>query len=155
VEPSVVVFQRVVLLAQRLRHLMDRRLAPDALTTAQAMLLSAAERVQPAPPSFSAVAEALAVSHQNVAQLAGTLSRRGFVELSRDPDDRRVRRIQVTPAARAHFAGRDPEDFAFLGQVFSCLTPQEVQTLSDLLGRVLAQVGPDPGQPASSSSRRS
>jgi DNA-binding MarR family transcriptional regulator len=137
---AVTAFQRVLLLSQRLRNGFDRRLAPDGLSTAQAMLLTLAAEFGGQPPTFSQAAGFMSTSHQNVAKLAAGLERKGFVRVQPDPDDRRARRIHVTSASRAYFAERDADDFAWVQDRFAALSSDEQATLSELLGRVIVDL---------------
>lgn len=137
-DPSVESFRRLLVLAQQLRYLFDQQLADDGLTTAQAMLLSVVGVI--GSPSFSEIAGGLATSHQNVARLAASLERKGFVTIEADPGDRRVRRVRVTVRSREHWSRRDPGDFAFVRTLFGELTAVELATLVGLLRRAQESV---------------
>lgn len=137
-DPSVESFRRVLILAQQLRYLFDQRLADDDLTTAQAMVLTVVAVI--GSPSFSEIAAALATSHQNVAKLAESLRRKGFVTIEPDPDDRRIRRVRVTEQSREFWAQRDPGDFAFVQGLFGELSSPELATLVALLRRAQESV---------------
>ena len=51
-------------------------------------------------PTISELSEIMGSSHQNVKQLLLKLEKRGFVELTADPEDRRKQRIRLTRACR-------------------------------------------------------
>lgn len=53
--------------------------------------------VQSVAPTISVVAQVLGMTHQNVKQIASVLERKGFIEITVDPADRRARRLQLTP----------------------------------------------------------
>jgi len=77
------------------------------------------------------------VEAPSMCRMVDRLERDGLVSRERDLADRRVIRVRITPAGRAAAAlGREAvtelEDRAF-----SALTPDERQTLSELLGRLL------------------
>ena len=137
-DPSVESFRRILVLAQQLRYLFDQRLIDDDLTTAQAMLLSAVAVI--GSPSFSEIAAALTTSHQNVAKLAESLRRKGFVTIEPDPDDRRIRRVRVTDASREYWSQRDPADFTFVRALFRGLSAPELATFVALLRRAQESV---------------
>ena len=96
-EPAVQAFRSIILLAQRLRYLMDGRLRADGLTTRQAAMLTAIATLGEA--ALADAAAALSTTHQNAAQVVAALVRKGMVAEDRDPDDRRRRRLVATPAS--------------------------------------------------------
>src|SRR6188768_3280422 len=83
------IFRLLLLSAQQLRYVMDRRLAADSLTTQQAMLLSVLELLG-GSATLGEVAEKLAMTHQNVKQLATSLAGKGLAEIEVDANDRRA-----------------------------------------------------------------
>ncbi len=71
----------------------------DALPLAQLRLLMTLHRLRDAPmKDFS---EEMQVSQSTVTQLADKLTRRGLAERHADPDDRRIARLRLTPAAQS------------------------------------------------------
>lgn len=137
-QPPVRAFRTVLLLAQRLRYLMDERLRPDGLTTQQAALLTAV--VAFGEPSLSEAAAALGTSHQNAAQLVAALQRKGLLEVLPDPTDGRRRRLVVTAENARYWAGRDEDDAAAIAQWFAALSAEELDLLCMLADRVLGGV---------------
>ncbi|HEX6310735.1 MAG TPA: MarR family winged helix-turn-helix transcriptional regulator [Acidimicrobiia bacterium] len=139
VTPSVRAFRAVLLLAQRLRYLMDERLRPDGLTTQQAALLTAVIALD--SPTLGAAAAALGTSHQNAAQLVAALERKGLLAVEPDPADRRRKRLVTTEANARYWRGRDAADEVAVASWFGALTPDEVDTLVGLLSTVLGHLG--------------
>lgn len=74
----VLLFRLVLSITAEFRRRMDRRLAEDGLTTQQAMLLHIVE-AQTSPLALTKLASLLAMSHQNVKQLAIAPQRKGFL----------------------------------------------------------------------------
>lgn len=132
-EEAVRSFRKLLHLAQQLRYLYDRQLHEDGLTTAQATALTFADQHPDAPLSYSRLAELMATSHQNVAQIVQSLERKDFMEVRADPDDGRVRRVHVTETSRRYWEGRDVEDVDYLRSLFTPLSPTQQQTLNRLL----------------------
>lgn len=128
------VFRLIILTAQELRTGMDQLLRGDGLTTQQAALITVVEML--GMPSLSQAATALGTTHQNARQLAGALQRKGFLQVSPDPVDARVRRLAATDRSRRYWQQRSAADQDQLAEWFADLTPDEAQTLFDLLGRV-------------------
>ena len=95
----------------RLRGLLDRALAPTGLTAQQGALLSWIQ-AQSAAPTYSAVAAGLGMTHQNVKQIALALERKGFLSIQVDTQDRRARRLVLTPQHHQFWRARNAGDFA-------------------------------------------
>ena len=146
-EPSVRAFRTLLLLAQRLRYLMDDRLRPDGMTTQQAALLTVVAGL--GRPSLTEAAAALGSTHQNVAQLVAVLQRKGLLQLEADPTDRRRRLLTATEANDRYWSQRDGADHAAVEGWFAALSAEEVQTMCSLAGRLLASLQDvDPGSDA-------
>ncbi|HEY7702767.1 MAG TPA: MarR family transcriptional regulator, partial [Candidatus Limnocylindrales bacterium] len=47
-------------------------------------------------PSYATIAEVTATTHQNVAKIVENLERKGFVVVTADAHDRRIKRVSVT-----------------------------------------------------------
>lgn len=141
-------FRLILLLAQELRTLMDQQLRPDNLTTQQAALISVVDAI--GRPSLSQAAAALATTHQNVKQIAEALARKGFLEIVRDEQDGRIRRLATTRRSHHTWRRRMTADQELVLAWFSALTRREAQTLFALLLRLEAAVRTalqaDPGE---------
>lgn len=135
----VLLFRLVVSISAEFRRRMDRRLAEDGLTTQQAMLLHIVE-AQTMPPGMTQLASLLAMSHQNVKQLAIALQRKGFLEICTDPDDSRVRRLQVTSHHRRVWRRRDSADRASVADWTRSLSASEAAALVWGLDRLHADL---------------
>jgi DNA-binding MarR family transcriptional regulator len=136
--PPVRAFRATLLLAQRLRYLMDDRLRADGLTTQQAALLTAVAAL--GTPTPTQAAAALGTTHQNVAQLVSALQRKGMLTIADDPADRRSRRLAVTDASRAYWRSRDSHDHAAVAAWFASLDDRELCTFVELTERVLTDL---------------
>jgi DNA-binding MarR family transcriptional regulator len=80
----------------------DEALRPLDLTNGQFSLMMALNR--PQPPSIGPVASLLCMDRTTLTAALKPLSRRGLVKVMVDPDDRRSRRLSLTPAGRALLA---------------------------------------------------
>jgi DNA-binding MarR family transcriptional regulator len=77
------------------------------------------------------------VEAPSMCRMVDRLEREGLVSRERDLADRRVIRVRITPEGRAA-ADSGREAVAELeDRAFGALTPEERQTLADLLGRLL------------------
>ena len=85
--------------ARRLARRFDRAFRPVGLTNQQFSLLMPLNA--PQPPSMSALADLMGMDRTTLTAALKALERRGFVETARSPDDRRARRLTLTPDGRA------------------------------------------------------
>jgi DNA-binding MarR family transcriptional regulator len=127
-------FRLIVLVAQQLRTLMDQLLRGDGLTTQQAALVTVVDML--GAPSLSQAAAALGSTHQNARQLADALVRKGFIQVSADENDARVRRLRTTAKSRGYWENRSAADQDHVLTWFADLTPGEARTLFELLTKV-------------------
>ncbi|HET6729676.1 MAG TPA: MarR family winged helix-turn-helix transcriptional regulator [Jiangellaceae bacterium] len=131
-------FRTVLVLAQRLRYLMDERMRADGLTTQQAALLTVV--IALGRPSLTEAAAALGTTHQNVAQLVSALERKDFLRVEPDPADRRRRLLVTTEANDTYWRSRDESDLDAVREWFSALSTAEIATLCELADRLLAHL---------------
>ncbi len=134
-------FGGVFLLARRWEALGDRELEGTGVTTKQWMVLAVVGTVFAHPPSLKEVAGVLGTSHQNVRAITDRLVSRGLLSLEKDPADRRVKRLHLTPENQAFWEARGGRDAAFIDALFQDLDDVEVAKLSGLLGKVMARAG--------------
>jgi len=87
-------------------------------------------------PSLSQAATALGTTHQNARQLADALERKGFLQISADQADARIRRLRTTAKSTSYWHDRSAADQQQVLDWFGDLTPAEAQTLFELLAKV-------------------
>jgi DNA-binding MarR family transcriptional regulator len=134
------VFSYLFVLSQRIEYITDSFLKKDNLTTKQLLTLIAIGNAFDSDPSVSEVAEVLSTSHQNVTQIALNLQKRGFVEIVRDPDDRRKRLLKLTRANDEFWDARDKENYENMKRIFSYLTKDEISQLHKILSKSLVGI---------------
>jgi DNA-binding MarR family transcriptional regulator len=128
-------FRLLVVSSNALRGQLERKLAAHGITVQQSALLQWIE-AQPQPPTISAVAAGLGMTHQNVKQIAAALERKGFVEIAVDEHDRRARRLVLTAHHRRFWGRRNPDDFAQIEAWTKELSDEEVAATNALLARL-------------------
>ena len=84
--------------ARALARRFDDALRPAGLTSGQFSLLMSLNR--PTPPSIGAVAGLLAMDRTTLTANVKPLERRGLLQMSVDPEDRRSRLLVLTEAGR-------------------------------------------------------
>jgi DNA-binding MarR family transcriptional regulator len=96
--------------AQRAARVLARRfdglLRPTGLTNAQFSLLMALNR--PEPATIRPLAALLGADRTTLTAALKPLQREGLVMVEPDPDDRRGRRVRLTPAGAARLAAAVP-----------------------------------------------
>src|SRR5512141_1002503 len=92
--------------ARALARRFDEALRPLGLTNGQFSLLMSLNR--PRPAGMGAVASLLAVDRTTLTAALKPLERRGLVAVAADPDDRRGRRLRLTPDGMALLARAVP-----------------------------------------------
>jgi len=132
-------FRLAVASGAALRNRLDRSMAATGVTTQQAALLQFIEACGEAP-SLGAVAQGLAMTHQNVRQIAAALERKGFLQVEVDAQDRRMRRLRLTDQHRRFWSQRNPDDFARVQDWTAGLSDAEVAQACTLLARLFASV---------------
>jgi DNA-binding MarR family transcriptional regulator len=92
--------------ARALARRFDEALRPLGLTNGQFSLLMSLNR--PEPPDMGSVASLLAMDRTTLTAALKPLKRRGLVEVTPDPSDRRSRRMGLTLKGRALLAKAAP-----------------------------------------------
>jgi DNA-binding MarR family transcriptional regulator len=131
-------FAKIFLLNNKLQYIIDKELLKDQLTTKQFLLIAAIEKAFDRPPSLKEVAHVLGTSHQNAKQIANQLQRKSFIALVKDPDDRRVTRLQVTEKNRRYWDSRAGEHEEVVLGLFSFLGEEEIVSLHSTVNKMLS-----------------
>ena len=134
------VFGYLFVLSQRVEYITDSFLKKDNLTTKQLLTLIAIGNASSSEPSVSEVAEILSTSHQNVTQIALNLQKRGFVEILKDPTDRRRRLLKLTKQNDIFWEERDQENYDNMKKIFSTLKKEEIDEFHRLLSKILVDI---------------
>lgn len=92
--------------ARALARRFDEVLRPLGLTNGQFSLMMSLNR--PEPPTMGSVSGLLAMDRTTLTAALKPLQRRGLIEVSVDPSDRRNRLLSLTPAGRALLAQAYP-----------------------------------------------
>jgi DNA-binding MarR family transcriptional regulator len=118
--------------------------AEFGLSGARYGILRTLFEAEPEALSMGAIAGSLTVPPPNVTQLVAGLERDGLVQRSRDPKDKRVTRVRLTPAGRERLEIFAPHNARRLEEAFSGLRHDEQRLLIHLLAKwrmtLLAQV---------------
>ena len=134
-------FGIIFFVANRLEVLSNRRLAGSGLTVKQWMLLIIAEKSSDSKVKISDAARELGTSHQNIKQMASSLEQKGFIKITRNPDDRRALILAVTEKSKKYWEERHMNDNAFIETLMGNFDSNEIETFTGYLFRLYAAMG--------------
>jgi DNA-binding MarR family transcriptional regulator len=108
-------------------HQLDRSVPEHVVSLAQVFALH--ELDTGTPMSQRDLAERLRLEKSTVSRLVADLERKGLVERERDPDNRRVYRLRLTPAGREVHAGMRTSQHPPFARWVDALTPRDRDAL--------------------------
>jgi len=123
--------RKIFIFNQRFGLLLDRFLSKDNLTAKQFQLAAVIEQQFNGHPSVSEVANVLDTSHQNIKAIANKLQKKGFIEIEKDPKDRRRQLLKLTDKNNAS------EGEAFIINMFNGLNSEELLTFNNLIDKLI------------------
>jgi len=132
------IFGSIFLLNQKLQYITDNELGKHDLTTKQFLVLAAVDTAFDHPPTLNEVAMVLSTSHQNVKQLAKQLEKKGFMELEKDPSDRRKLLMRTTQKNRSFWDAHAKDNMDFFRKLFGELSEEEIEQTYALLSKLMA-----------------
>jgi DNA-binding MarR family transcriptional regulator len=121
----------VKLVEQAIRAHLDDLLRPLGLTTHQYTALSVLERRDDL--TSAELARRSFVRPQTMHEMITSLDERGFIERNRDPDNRRVLLIRLTPKGRAMLEKYDEQVQLLQDRMLGTLNARQRQSLRDSL----------------------
>ncbi|WJI09275.1 MarR family transcriptional regulator [Methanobacterium sp. CWC-01] len=124
------------LVQQRWGYIISKELADDQITTKQWLMMIVLANAFQSPPSMQEVADAMSTTHQNVKQLATRLEARGFLNIERDPTNKRILRLKVTEECSKFWEKRTPEDIKSIKSLFQGLEDGEVKELFEIMAKL-------------------
>lgn len=130
-------FGTIFLIERKLESVFDRILARENITSKQWLVLAAVGEILGGEPTIQDVAKQLSTSHQNVKAIAINLEKRGFLQLKKDPKDKRVTRLSITEKSKVLWAAREDVDKANLVEVFKLLSNEEIKQLKESLFKLM------------------
>jgi DNA-binding MarR family transcriptional regulator len=126
-------------LSRRLNRWYDRQLADLDITAGEWTVLERLARSPgDAPLTPSQLAEAANVAPSSMTHRLDRMVERGLIARSADPENRVRVRVQLTDAGYGLYAQAVREADVVEADLLAGLTPKQVQTLAELLERVIA-----------------
>lgn len=124
------------LVQQRWGYVINREFGADQITTKQWLLLVILGNAFNHAPSMQEMAEAMSTTHQNVKQLATRLEDRGLLTIERDPDNRRILRLKVTPKCQEFWENRSENDVEAINALYDGLDDEEIKKLFEIMSKL-------------------
>jgi MarR family transcriptional regulator for hemolysin len=88
-------------------------------------------------PHQRALAEAVGITGATLTHHLNAMEKRGLITRQRDPDNRRVHVVELTEEGRQTFLRLRQAAMEFNARLNAGLSPQEIETLSGLLARLV------------------
>lgn len=110
------IFGTIFTLSNKLQILGDK--FDENITTKQWLFILGVSKFQD-PPTLSEVANYIGYSRQNAKRIAAALQNTGYVIISRDKNDARALRIELTLKCKEYFRNRDEREIEFLEKIFA------------------------------------
>ncbi len=124
------------LIQQRWGYVIGKELSEDNITAKQWLMMIIISNAFNHAPSMQEVADSMSITHQNVKQLAVRLENRGFLNIKRDPDNRRILRLKVTEECQKYWEKRSPDDIKSINALFEGLEEIEIKNLFEIMGKL-------------------
>ncbi|WP_287129204.1 MarR family winged helix-turn-helix transcriptional regulator [Candidatus Cyanaurora vandensis] len=139
---SVVAKVNLIRTARLLEKSMTDFMEPYGLTCAQCEILFLLRcHGRERGLTLTQLGEWQGVTKANMTGMVDRLEREGFVLREKDPQDRRLTNVTITPQALALVNQLEPTLQAHVGAVFHCLDEDEQETLIRLLSRLRQSLG--------------
>src|SRR5436190_8766476 len=132
--PEEALGRRLVFTAKRVRHRFEQHLARSGARLATWVVLTHARRMPGC--SQTQLAELMDVEGPTIARHLDRLVAEGLVERRRDGEDRRVTRVHLTEAGRAHHDALVEVVERFDRRLRGAFTPEEQHELRSYLDRI-------------------
>lgn len=113
-------------------------MAAHGMSLARTKLLMLVEK--DGPVRSTDIASALGQAPRTVTEAIDALERDGLVRRDPDPEDRRAKRISITPAGQAAFAASRPIRDQFLLDLFGALEDSEREELIRVIDKLSARI---------------
>lgn len=142
IQNNMDLFAYIFLLAQRLEYISNKILEKDSLTTKQFLLLAITEKAFDHDPSLKEVSDALGTTHQNVRQMANQLEKKGFIDIFKDPTDKRINRLRTTEVNNNYWKSRGERQTTEVLNMFKNFSDGEIVSMHDQVLKLYNELEP-------------
>lgn len=124
IEQKAYIFGTIFTLANKLQVLGDE--FDKNITTKQWLFILGVSKFEE-PPTISEVAGLIGCSRQNAKRIASDLHESEYVIISKDKNDARASRIELTSKCTEYFKQRDTREIEFLEKIFAGFNEELIQ----------------------------
>jgi len=136
-EPAAVrLWLRLLTCSMTIEKRVRRRLADEFDTTLPRFDVLAALDRRSEGMMMGELSQALLVTNANLTALVRQLQSLGYLEMRRDPDDRRSWLVQITDTGRTHFREVSAEHHHWIAAMFAGMKPDHSEQLYALLAEL-------------------
>lgn len=131
---------------QLLPAALDRQLQRDSGLTHFEFVVLSRLQLSPEPTMrMTALAEATVATLPRLSHVCGRLEKRGLIERSPCPEDRRATNVRLTSEGRRELIRSVPGHIATARRlVIDALTPDQLDALADIMGTINTRLTQDP-----------
>lgn len=130
------IFSMLFKASNGLQVYLDQLLSSDGLTAKQMFLLIVISSFGEDHPTLKDVAAKSSSSYQNVKQLALKIEKEGYVEISRDAQDRRKKKLRLTAKAMTFWKQRESVDLEAMDRLFEGCSDGDLHKCLDVINRL-------------------
>lgn len=143
-EPAAVrLWLRLLTCSLTIEKRLRRRLADEFGTTLPRFDVLAALDRRTAGMTMGELSRALLVSGGNLTALVRQLEQQGYLQMERDPQDRRSWLVRITRAGRKHFRNIAEEHHHWIAGMFAGMAAEHSEQLYDLLAELKDSLAAD------------
>ena len=122
----------------RMHRLLDREMARNGASLARTKLLMFVSKEGPARATD--IAELFGLAPRTVTEALDSLERAGLVQRSPDAQDRRVKRISITPQGEDAIRATEPLRLQLVDQIFGVLSAEQRAQLAGIIDALSQRV---------------
>lgn len=130
-EKELIIFESVLLLANKLQSLGDKFLEP--FTMKQWFLLTMMSRMEQKTPTVKEIADYTGTSRQNVKQMLELLEKNGYVEINKSVKDGRALCVSMTRKCMQYFSEGGQKGDLLIANLFGSVPEPELDACLNML----------------------
>ena len=122
-----------------LQVMLDKILKKDDLTAKQFFMMIMVDSFE-ADPNINDLSQIFKTSHQNVKQVLLKLEKKSFINMYKDPNDKRILRVSMTDEAKTFWLKRDKQDEARMHDLFKDMPTEHLEIVLKTFMTLINQI---------------
>lgn len=127
------IFAHIYRVANMLQTFQDKMLTEYDLTAKQFYLMIVIGSFNEEPPTITEAAERFGSSYQNVKQMALKLQKSQYINIVKDDEDKRMKRLELSHKAEEFWKVRDNDDYSSMKELFADFKAGELEAFADYI----------------------